>query len=42
VRPNLAITPFATYFATAGGKSDSSGDKVNANVVHFGLGVTWP
>lgn len=42
VRPNLAITPFVTYFATAGGKVESTGEKANANVVHFGLGVTWP
>lgn len=39
--PGFSLTPFATYFATAGGKVESSGDKVNGNVVHFGLGFTW-
>jgi hypothetical protein len=38
---NFSLTPFGTYFATAGGKLDSSGQKIDANVFHFGLGFTW-
>jgi hypothetical protein len=38
---NFSLTPFATYFATAGGKLDSTGEKIDANVFHFGLGFTW-
>ncbi len=42
---NFSLTPFATYFATAGGKFDSngfgSGAKVDGNVFHIGLGFTW-
>ena len=45
VGSNFSLTPFATYFATAGGKFDSgglgSGAKVDANVFHVGLGFTW-
>ena len=37
---NFSLTPFATYFATAGGKFDS-GAKVDGNVFHVGLGFTW-
>jgi hypothetical protein len=39
---HMAVTPFATYFATAGGTVESSGEKLNGNVVHFGIGLTWP
>jgi len=38
---NFSLTPFGTYFATAGGKLDSTGEKIDANVFHFGLGFTW-
>jgi len=38
---NFSLTPFATYFATAGGKVDSSGQKIDGNVFHVGLGFTW-
>jgi hypothetical protein len=42
---NFSLTPFATYFATAGGKFDAggfgSGAKVDGNVFHIGLGFTW-
>jgi opacity protein-like surface antigen len=38
---NFSLTPFATYFGTAGGKLDSSGGKIDGNVFHFGLGFTW-
>jgi hypothetical protein len=38
---NFSLTPFATYFATAGGKLDSSGQKIDGNVFHLGLGFTW-
>jgi len=38
---NFSLTPFATYFATAGGKLDSSGQKIDGNVFHVGLGFTW-
>ena len=38
---NFSLTPFGTYFATAGGKLDSSNQKIDGNVFHFGLGFTW-
>jgi len=38
---NFSLTPYATYFATAGGKLDSSGSKIDGNVFHIGLGFTW-
>lgn len=38
----FALTPFATYFTTAGGKVESSGEKINGNVLQAGLGFTWP
>jgi hypothetical protein len=38
---NFSLTPFATYFATGGGKLDSTGDKIDGNVFHVGLGFTW-
>jgi outer membrane protein with beta-barrel domain len=38
---NFSLTPFATYFATAGGKLDSTKEKIDGNVFHFGLGFTW-
>lgn len=37
---NFSLTPFATYFGTAGGKFENS-SKVDANVFHIGLGFTW-
>ncbi len=39
VKSNFSLTPFATYFATVGGKSD--GVKIDGNVFHIGLGFTW-
>lgn len=38
---NFSLTPFATYFATGGGKVESTGDKIDGNVFHIGLGFTW-
>lgn len=38
---NFSLTPFATYFGTAGGKLDSTGGKIDGNVFHIGLGFTW-
>jgi len=38
---NFSLTPYATYFGTAGGKLDSSGAKIDGNVFHIGLGFTW-
>ena len=38
---NFSLSPFATYFGTAGGKVEGSGAKVDANVFHIGLGFTW-
>ena len=40
VARNFSLTPFATYFATAGGEFDSGG-KASGNVFHIGLGFTW-
>jgi hypothetical protein len=37
---NFSLTPFATYFATTGGKA-AGGSKIDGNVFHFGLGFTW-
>ena len=41
VKSNFSLTPFATYFATAGGKTDAGGTKIDGNVFHIGLGFTW-
>jgi len=41
VGKNFSLSPFATYFATVGGKTDASGEKIDGNVFHFGLGFTW-
>jgi len=41
VGSNFSLTPFATYFATVGGKADSGGTKIDGNVFHIGLGFTW-
>jgi hypothetical protein len=38
---NFSLTPFVTYFATAGGTVESSNEKANGNVFHFGIGFTW-
>ena len=38
---NFSITPYATYFGTAGGKVESSNEKLDANVAQVGLGFTW-
>lgn len=38
---NFSLTPFVTYFSMAGGKVESSNEKFNGNVFHFGLGFTW-
>ena len=38
---NFSLTPYATYFGTAGGKLESSGAKIDGNVFHVGLGFTW-
>jgi len=37
--PNFALTPYATYFRTAGIKV--AGEKINGNVFHFGVGFSW-
>jgi hypothetical protein len=41
VGKNFSITPYATFFGTAGGKTESSKEKIDANVAQIGLGVTW-
>ena len=38
---NFSLTPYATYFATAGGKVESTKDKIDANVIQAGIGFTW-
>jgi opacity protein-like surface antigen len=38
---NFSLTPYATYFATAGGKVKSTDEKLDANVFQIGLGLTW-
>lgn len=41
VAGTFSLTPFVTYFGTAGGKVESSNAKLDGNVVHFGLGFSW-
>ena len=41
VGTTIAITPFATYFRTAGVEFEGTGGKANGNVIHAGLGLTW-
>ncbi|MEO6528072.1 MAG: outer membrane beta-barrel protein [Gemmatimonadaceae bacterium] len=38
---SFALTPYVTIFGTQGGKVESSGKKIDANVAHIGLGLTW-
>jgi len=38
---NFSLTPFATFFGTAGGKVESSDVKLDANVIQIGLGLTF-
>ena len=38
---NFSLTPYATFFGTAGGKVESTDDKIDANVAQVGLGFTW-
>jgi hypothetical protein len=37
----LSLTPYATYFAAGRGKLDSESDRVGANALHVGVGLTW-
>jgi hypothetical protein len=38
---NFSLTPYATFFGTAGGKVESTKEKLDANVAQIGLGFTW-
>jgi hypothetical protein len=38
---NFSLTPYVTIFGTQGGKVESNGKKLDANVAHIGLGLTW-
>jgi hypothetical protein len=38
---SFSLTPFVTFFGTAGGKVESSNEKLDGNVVQFGLGFSW-
>jgi len=38
---NFSLTPYATFFGTAGGKVESNNEKIDANVAQIGLGFTW-
>ena len=42
---NFSLTPFVNYLATAGAEAkfngQSTGEKLNSNVMQFGLGFTW-
>jgi hypothetical protein len=38
---NFSLTPYATFFGTAGGKVESNSEKIDANVAQIGLGFTW-
>jgi Outer membrane protein beta-barrel domain len=38
---NFSLTPYATFFGTAGGKVESTKAKFDANVAQIGLGFTW-
>ena len=41
MKGTFSLTPFVTFFGTAGGKVESSEEKLDANVVQFGLGFSW-
>ena len=38
---NFSLTPYATFFGTAGGKVDDTDEKLDANVIQIGLGLTF-
>lgn len=38
---NFSLTPYATYFGTAGGKLENTEEKLDANVIQIGLGLTF-
>jgi hypothetical protein len=38
---NFSLTPYATFFGTAGGKVESTDAKLDANVIQIGLGLTF-
>jgi len=38
---NFSVTPFATYFATAGAKFEGTGIQLDGRVLHVGVGATW-
>src|SRR5215207_7355943 len=38
---NISLTPYSTFFGTAGGKVESTDEKLDANVVQIGLGLTF-
>ena len=43
--PSFSLTPFVNYLATAGAEAkfngQSTGEKLNSNVMQFGIGFTW-
>lgn len=41
VAGTFSLTPYVTYFGTAGGKVESSNEKLDGNVLQFGLGFSW-
>ena len=41
VAPNVSLTPYATFFGTAGGKVKDSDTKIDGNVGQIGLGLTF-
>ena len=45
VMSSFSLTPFVNYLATAGAEAkfngQSTGEKLNANVMQFGVGFTW-
>ena len=41
VAQNISITPFATFFGTAGGKVKDSDEKLDGNVGVIGIGLTF-
>jgi hypothetical protein len=38
---NFSLTPYATFFGTAGGKVEDTEEKLDANVIQVGLGFTF-
>jgi hypothetical protein len=38
---NVSLTPYATFFGTAGGKVEDTDEKIDGNVAQIGLGITF-